>query len=437
MLDQILNNPDLAKYIATFETGRTIFMERDESQDLYILISGKLDVLKGNQIISEITEKGALFGEMSSILNDSRTATVRASSDAKVIRIPPDEVITFLGEFPDVAHEITRYLAKRLDRASQILYGLNEFYDQLPDALILTDKDGKILSLNTAAEKLYGGNWHDMHNRSLEEIYEEPEIYRDFLDEVQGKFAVKERILKVRHPEKGILFVSTSMNVLYDAHHNFTGVLSLGRDVTAAQKLEEKYRRVRNWLIPFLIILSLLTGTAFLGYLHYLKNYKTIDIKKQGFRDQLATDYGWLESLLAEHFENNNKPKTTQLMKQFFKYAENREMPYTGLVLLDKNRKVFNAYSIKKGAEDTAILGSSYGGIAFRGRKKTLHKVLSLYRVNKDHPMGHKGIEIAFEINRDNCQVGWLVFQMDMVLLGEKYNLDEEGLKELQFEEKP
>jgi hypothetical protein len=47
--------------------------------------------------------------------------------------------------------------------------------------------------------------------------------------------------------------------------------------------------------------------------------------------------------------------------------------------------------------------------------------------------MGHKGIEIAFEISENDYFSGWLVFQMDVDLLGKEYNVDENGLKKFQF----
>ena len=433
MLEEIIKNPDLDRYCTTFEAGQIIFLERDESHDLYILVSGELDVLKGKKIISEITEKGSLFGEMSLLLEARRTATVRARSDVKAICIPQDEVTNFLGKFPDVARAISCDLARRLDEATQILYGLNELYDQLPDAVILTDREGKILSWNTTAETLYGRGWTQMRHKSAEEIYEEPEIYRDFLDEVQEKYAVREKILKIIHPEKGTLFVSTSMTVLYDGHHNFQGVLSLGRDVTAAQKLERKYRRVRNWLLPILILFGFLVGAGFFIYPQFFKEHYIMDTKKQDLRNQLAKDYLVLKSLLAGPFMAGKISETSQLMKEFFDIQENTEIPYTGLILLGKNKKVFNSYSMKMREESKKMIGSSYGGIAFHGNEKSIHKVLTLYRTTKEHPMGHRAVEIAFRMNKGNYFLGWLVFQMDMDLLAKAYGIDEEGLKKFRF----
>ena len=65
MLEEVIKNAKLNRYITPFEEGKAIFLEGDDTQDLYILVSGQLDVFKGNIKIAEITEKGSLFGEMS------------------------------------------------------------------------------------------------------------------------------------------------------------------------------------------------------------------------------------------------------------------------------------------------------------------------------------------------------------------------------------
>jgi PAS domain S-box-containing protein len=435
MLEQIIGNSDLKKYLTTFGTGEMMLVEGDDSQDLYILVSGELDVLKGNKKMWEIAEPGSIFGEMSFLMGTKRTATVKAKNDVEAICIPKKQVTTFLNEFPDVARDIAKLLAKRLGEASQVVYGLKEFCDQLPDAVLLIDKDGNIFSWNTAAENLYGRNWDQTSNKSVEDIYEEPQAYRDFLDEVRARYSVREKILKIKHPEQGTRFVSTSTTVLYDGHHNFRGVLSLGRDVTAIQNLERRYRRIRYWLLPSFILLGLLTATIFYGYPRFLEGYHSMDERKQELRNQLAKDYVLLRSLLVNHLARDNKPKTSQLMKEFFNIQETALIPYTGLVLLDRNKKVFDAYSLKMDTKTLEMAGSSYAGIEFRGSERSLHRVLSLYRADKDHPMGSKGIEIAFEMNKDNQFLGWLVFQMNVDLLAKRYGLDEETLKKFQFKE--
>ena len=436
MLDQFLNNPDINKYLTRFEAGQTLFLEHDASQELYILVSGKLNVLKGQKKISEISEKGALFGEMSLFLESRRTATVKAKTEVEAIVIPPDRVETFLRDCPEVVWEITRYLARRLDTTSQILYGLNEFYDQLPDAVILTDREGKILSWNAAAARLYGRDWDQMRHRSMEEIYEEPQVYREFLSEVQEKFAVRERVLKIRHPKKGVRFISTSMNVLYDGHHNFQGVFSLGRDVTDARKLEKRYHRIRNWVIPSIVGIGLLAGGAFVVYPYLTKGYLPLDTKKQELKSQLAKDYLLLRSVLAEPFAAGDRERTTRLMRGFFEVQEAQATTYAGLTLLTPEKRVFDVYAVDMDDEELEeMIGNSYAGIPFQGTGKSIHRVLCLYRVTREHPMGYRGIEVAFEMKRNGDFLGWLLFQMDMEKLEEIYDLDEEGLARFRFKE--
>ncbi|MEJ2656022.1 MAG: cyclic nucleotide-binding domain-containing protein [Desulfobacterales bacterium] len=233
MLEEILKNTRVNPYITSFEKGKAIFLEGDDSQDLFILASGHLNVFKGNKKIAEITERGSLFGEMSFLLDAKRTATIKAERDVKAIRIPKEDITGFLHEFPEVAGEISKLLAKRLDETSRILYGLKEFCDQLPDAVIATDKEGKIITWNAAAEEVYGRSWHQMCNKSVEEIYEKPDGYRKLLEEVKKKRSVREKILSIRHPKIGARFISTSSTLLLDDHNNFQGILSLGRDVTS------------------------------------------------------------------------------------------------------------------------------------------------------------------------------------------------------------
>ena len=434
MIDEILNNPDLNKHLNSFEAGQTIFLEGDDTQDLFILVSGQVDVIKGKEKMSEITGAGVLFGEMSFLLGARRTATVKARGEVKAIRIPKEEITMFLDEFPTVSGEIMKLLAQRLEETSQVLYGLKEFSNQLPDAVILTDREGKILTWNSAAEHLYGRYWDQMRYKPVEEIYEDPQDYKSFIEEVQSKYAVKEKTLKIRHPEKGTRFISTSTTILYDGHHNFQGVLSLGRDVTAVKTLEKRYRRTRYWFIPSLILVGLLAAALFYGYPYFSKGQQSMDIRKQELRNQLAKDYILLKALLADLFVPNNRSKTDLLLKDFFDIQESTTISYTGLVLLDKEKRVLNAHSIKADTDSMEMVGSSYAGIEFKGSEKSLHKILILYRADKENPMGSKGIEIAFEMNKDNPFLGWLIFQMNMDLLEEVYGVNEEGLKEFIFQ---
>lgn len=435
IMNHIINTAKLDKYMTTFEVGQTLFLEGDDSQDLYILVEGKAGVLKGSKIIAEISENGSVFGEMSFLLGENRTATVKALTDLKVIKIPREEISAFLNEFPEVVREFARYLAKRLDETSQIVYGLKEFCDRLPDAVILTDRNGKILSWNRAAEKLYGREEDQMRYKSAEEIYEDPAAYRRFLEEVISKQAVSEKTLRVRHPKEGIRHISTSTTLLYDGQHNFEGVLSLGRDVTQTEIVAKRYQRVRRCLIPLSALLVMLVAGIFLGYPYFSKGYHISDAKKQELKDELAVDYRLLRSLLAEPFGAEDRQKTTDVMRGFFDAQKGVNIPFAGLVLLGKDKRVFDAYSTLPDFDAKAIIGSSYSAIDLGDKEDAPYKMLTLYREHKDYPMGIRHTEITFRLYHKGVFQGWLIFQLDMDLLKKKYNADEKDIRILRFED--
>ena len=158
-----------------------------------------------------------------------------------------------------------------------------------------------------------------------------------------------------------------------------------------------------------------------------------MDANQSELKNRLSNDYLLLKSMLINHLEAGNRSKTSQLMKDFLNAQKPRKVPYNGLVLLDKNKIVFDAYSINTGTNISPTIQSSYKGIDFEGGKDSAHSVLTLYRADKDHPMGKKSIEIAFEMNKNNRRIGWLIFQLDLHRLKTDYGTDVSGSKKFIF----
>jgi PAS domain S-box-containing protein len=433
MLEKFLSNPNLAEYLNAFQREQIIFLEGDDSQDLYMLVSGTVDIYKGDKKIREVNRKGAFFGEMSFFTGSKRTASVKAQNEVKVIRIPKEEINDFLEDHPEAAKEITKRLARWLDEATLIVHGLKEFCDRLPDAVIITDSSGKMLAWNSTAENLYGKDWHQMSQSHADEIYEDPKSYLDFIEEVKTRYSVREKIFQINHPQKGRRFISTSTTVLYDGHHNFQGVVSLGRDVTGVKKLEKKYKNIAYWLVSILILLGLISSAVLIAYPHFSKGYQTQTTRQKQLRNHLAKDYHLLMSLLRDPIQTGSRSHIRKVMENFFAIQKATPLPYTGLILLDRDKNVVEAYTINPDTVTVAVSGSSYADIKFQGRQDSLHRVLTLYRSDKNHPMGKKGIELAFELRRDDLFQGWLLFQMDVEQLETVHGLDAEQLEEFQF----
>ena len=432
LLDQIKADPEYSRYKVSYTRGQALFLEGDESQDLYVLISGELGVIKGDKLLATLVEPGSLFGEMSVLLGNKRTATVRALTDSEVFCIPADRVKEFLLKYPEAAQTITRLLAQRLDKTSQILYGLREFVDKLPDAVLLLDRSGKIVTMNPAARELYGLA-PERDQNGVEQLCPEPEVFKELILAAQQGHPVREEILEITHPHKGTRYISTSMTALYDANHNFQGVLSLGRDVTSVKRMERRLKRFLLYLVPMFVILAALAAVTIYGFPYFLKGRQNLNIQHQEFKTILAKDFFLLKKLLLQPLLAQDRKKTGRLMKEFLKLQDPKTSPYTGLLLLDGDKVVFDAYSLPLGEEAKRWIGSTYGRLHFMGDPDSLHKVLVTYRRSRRHPGGEKGLEVAFEMLKDGKLVGWLVFQLDPVKLAKLYGLNKEGLLDLRF----
>ena len=120
--------------------GTLIIHEGGTTGHLYVLIEGRLEVVKGDTVVAIVTEPGAVLGEMSVLLDQPHTATVRAASDSAVCEI--SDAASFLRDQPAVALLIARLLAQRLNVATTYLADIMQQYAGHGDHLAMV---GEIL----------------------------------------------------------------------------------------------------------------------------------------------------------------------------------------------------------------------------------------------------------------------------------------------------
>lgn len=109
----------------TFEPGTVLFAEGKQSGALCILIEGEVEILKGEFQVNTVSEPGALFGEMSILLNIPHTATVRALTPCRVHFIEDGDA--FLRSNKEVAYDFLKVLAQRLHGMTTYLADLNRY----------------------------------------------------------------------------------------------------------------------------------------------------------------------------------------------------------------------------------------------------------------------------------------------------------------------
>ncbi|OGQ94008.1 MAG: hypothetical protein A2521_05915 [Deltaproteobacteria bacterium RIFOXYD12_FULL_57_12] len=433
MID-LSNAKTLNRCTREYRAGETLFLEGDDTLDMFVLVRGRLEVYKDNQLIAEVTEPGSLVGEMSYLLGSVRTATVKAVADSQVIPIASGRIADCLRDVPEFAPQIAQSLARRLQETTQVVHGLKEFCDQLPDAVIMTDRDLHVLAWNRAAEKLHGLSWQQIKGGQLEDVYMDPEEYHRFIGDVLAGRALHEKKLWIKHPDEGQRYVSTSTTVLYDGHHNVDGFLFLSRDVTQVRKLEEKYRLIRNWLLPIMAVLALAVGGLTISVPRFSKGIQVLDRQQESFRARIQQDSQRLSSSLAEPLAAGDTTAVTELFRRYFVEQAPEFHCIKGLIVLDGDKKVIAAHG-PAGPENVAVQsGVSYSGITFQGDERSVCRLLSLFRPDKEHPMGAPGLELACGMgNAKNGAQSWLVFQLDPERLSREFGIDQEVLARMRF----
>ena len=121
--------PDIAVFekslaelpIATYEPGETLLTAGSKTGLLLILKKGAVAVFKDGIEIAKVTEPGAVFGELSALLDRPHTADVRALETTQFHVANAD---TLLEQNPVALLYVAAVLAQRLDAANQTLIEL-------------------------------------------------------------------------------------------------------------------------------------------------------------------------------------------------------------------------------------------------------------------------------------------------------------------------
>jgi len=101
--------------------GETLFHRGDEGDAAYLVLSGAVLVTiptpQGDMTVARLGE-GQLFGELAVLCDMPRTSGILADAETQILRLGAQELKTLVAEFPELAMELIRNLAKRLESTS-------------------------------------------------------------------------------------------------------------------------------------------------------------------------------------------------------------------------------------------------------------------------------------------------------------------------------
>jgi CRP-like cAMP-binding protein len=120
--------------LASYGAGETVFAEGTQTGQLLILKSGAVSVFKGGVEIATVAGQGAIFGELSALLNQPHTADVRTLEPSQ---FHVADAVQLLTRDKAALLYVATILAQRVDSANRALLELkSELHSGEPVSLI-------------------------------------------------------------------------------------------------------------------------------------------------------------------------------------------------------------------------------------------------------------------------------------------------------------
>ena len=119
--NELLNSSNIQEYAEK----QVIANEGDNEVGWYVLLKGSVGVFKHDRNVAEFNQRGVVFGELSSILNTPRTATLIALEPTQVIHFKTS-LDNIIEHYPKMTKQIMINLAERLAKTTDNLISVVE-----------------------------------------------------------------------------------------------------------------------------------------------------------------------------------------------------------------------------------------------------------------------------------------------------------------------
>jgi CRP/FNR family transcriptional regulator, cyclic AMP receptor protein len=103
-----------------FDAGEKVFLEDDLGSGLYIVKSGRIDVMTYGTVLENV-RGGGIVGEMALIDDGPRSAAAIAAEPTEVLSLDKPTFLALISEQPEFALHVMRLLSNRLRKMNQHL----------------------------------------------------------------------------------------------------------------------------------------------------------------------------------------------------------------------------------------------------------------------------------------------------------------------------
>jgi len=114
----------IKEQVIQINKGDVVLREGERSDCLYYISAGTFEVLHNDKCVGTLCAQDIFLGEMSFLLDQRRSATIRATSAGKLILLTQKNFINIIREYPHYGIFLSKLLAKRLVRSNDQAAGL-------------------------------------------------------------------------------------------------------------------------------------------------------------------------------------------------------------------------------------------------------------------------------------------------------------------------
>ena len=102
------------------ENNHEIFKEGDHGDSMFVIISGKVDVIQNGHSITQL-EKGSCIGEMALLDQDPRSADASTLEESVLLKIHQEGFYALMASNPEIMRQIVKMLTRRLREMNEKL----------------------------------------------------------------------------------------------------------------------------------------------------------------------------------------------------------------------------------------------------------------------------------------------------------------------------
>lgn len=102
--------------------GETLFRAGDAADGMFVVLDGSLNVVVGDKIV-EVSQRGAILGEMALVDNAPRGASVVAIEPSKLAKVDQRRFQRLVQQNPFFATHVMKELVERIRSMNKLLAG--------------------------------------------------------------------------------------------------------------------------------------------------------------------------------------------------------------------------------------------------------------------------------------------------------------------------